>query len=59
MLKKPYLSDGKSRIDWSVTSGSEGSFEALVRDEPRTAISARPAWVRASFGGGENAGWPA
>lgn len=33
MLKKTYIRDGKNRVIGSVTTGFEGSFEALVRDE--------------------------
>lgn len=33
MLKKTYVRDGKNRLIGSVTTGFEGSFEALVRDE--------------------------
>ena len=33
MLKKTYVRDGKNRIIGSVTTGYEGSFEELVRDE--------------------------
>lgn len=33
MLKKTYVRDGKNRVIGSVTTGFEGSFEALVRDE--------------------------
>ena len=33
MLEKKYVRDGKNRVIGSVTSGFEGSFEALVRDE--------------------------
>lgn len=33
MLKKEYIRDGKRQIIGSVTSGFEGSFENLVKDE--------------------------
>jgi hypothetical protein len=33
MLKKTYVRNGKRRIIGSVTTGFEGSYEALVRDE--------------------------
>ena len=33
MLKKEYVRDGKNRIIGSVTTGYEGAFEAIVRDE--------------------------
>jgi len=33
MLKKTYVRDGKNRVIGSVTTGFEGSFEALARDE--------------------------
>ncbi|MGH9326151.1 MAG: hypothetical protein ACRD2B_05615 [Terriglobia bacterium] len=33
MLKKTYVRDGKNRVIGSVTTGFEGSFEAVVRDE--------------------------
>jgi len=33
MLKKTYVRDGKNQVIGSVTTGFEGSFEALVRDE--------------------------
>ena len=33
MLKKSYVRDGKNRLIGSVTTGFEGSFETLVRDE--------------------------
>ncbi len=33
MLKKMYVRDGKNQVIGSVTTGFEGSFEALVRDE--------------------------
>jgi len=33
MLTKKYVRDGQGRIIGSITSGYEGSFEALVRDE--------------------------
>jgi len=33
MLKKTYVRDGKNRLIGSVTTGFEGSFEGLVRDE--------------------------
>jgi hypothetical protein len=33
MLKKTYVRDGKNRVIGSVTTGFEGSFDALVRDE--------------------------
>lgn len=33
MLKKTYIRDGKNRVVGSVTTGFEGSFEALARDE--------------------------
>jgi hypothetical protein len=33
MLKKTYVRDGKNGLIGSVTTGFEGSFEALVRDE--------------------------
>ncbi len=33
MLKKTYVRDGKNRLIGSVTTGFEGSFETLVRDE--------------------------
>ena len=33
MLKKTYVRDGENRVIGSVTTGFEGSFEALVRDE--------------------------
>jgi hypothetical protein len=33
MLKKTYVRDGKNRVIGSVTTGFEGSFETLVRDE--------------------------
>jgi hypothetical protein len=38
MLKKTYVRDGKNRIIGSVTTGFEGSFEALVRDEHENVI---------------------
>ncbi len=33
MLKKEYIRDGKRRIIGSATTGFQGSFETLVRDE--------------------------
>ena len=33
MLKKEYIRDGKNRITGSVTTGYEGAFETIVRDE--------------------------
>jgi hypothetical protein len=33
MLKKQYVRDGEHRIIGSVTSGYEGSYDAIVRDE--------------------------
>jgi hypothetical protein len=33
MLKKEYVRDGKNRVIGSVTTGYEGAFEAIVRDE--------------------------
>jgi hypothetical protein len=33
MLKKKYVRDGEGRISGSVTSGFQGPFETLVRDE--------------------------
>ncbi len=33
MLKKTYVRDGKNKVIGSVTTGFEGSFETLVRDE--------------------------
>jgi hypothetical protein len=33
MLKKTYVRDGKNRVIGSLTTGFEGSFETLVRDE--------------------------
>jgi hypothetical protein len=33
MLEKKYVRDGKNRIIGSITTGFEGSFEALIRDE--------------------------
>jgi hypothetical protein len=38
MLKKTYIRDGKNRVIGSVTTGFEGSFEALVRDEHEQVI---------------------
>jgi hypothetical protein len=32
-LEKRYIRDGKNRIVGSVTTGYEGSFESIVRDE--------------------------
>jgi hypothetical protein len=33
MLKKEYIRDGEHRIIGSVTSGYEGAYDAVVRDE--------------------------
>jgi YD repeat-containing protein len=33
MLKKVYVRDAENRLVGSITTGFEGSFEALVRDE--------------------------
>jgi hypothetical protein len=33
MLKKEYVRDGKNRIIGSVTTGYEGAFESIIRDE--------------------------
>jgi hypothetical protein len=33
MLKKTYVRDGNNRLVGSVTTGFEGSFETLVRDD--------------------------
>jgi hypothetical protein len=33
MLKKTYVRNGKSQIIGSVTTGFEGAFDAVVRDE--------------------------
>ena len=33
MLKKTYIRDGRNRVIGSFTTGFEGSFETLVRDE--------------------------
>jgi len=33
MLKKEYVRDGQNRVIGSVTTGYEGSFESIVRDE--------------------------
>jgi hypothetical protein len=33
MLKKEYIRDGEHRIISSVTSGYEGAYDAVVRDE--------------------------
>ena len=33
MLKKVYVRDAENRLIGSITTGFEGSFEALVRDE--------------------------
>lgn len=33
MLTKSYVRDGKNRIIGSVTTGFEGSFDSVVRDE--------------------------
>lgn len=33
MLKEEYVRDGKNRIIGSVTTGYEGAFESIVRDE--------------------------
>jgi hypothetical protein len=33
MLKKKYVRDGEHRVVGSVTSGYEGAFESIVRDE--------------------------
>ena len=38
MLKKTYVRDGKNRLIGSVTTGFEGSFEALIRDEHENII---------------------
>jgi hypothetical protein len=33
MLKKEYLRDGKRRVIGSVTTGYEGAFDSIIRDE--------------------------
>jgi hypothetical protein len=33
MLKKQYVRDGQNRIIGSVTTGYEGAFDSIVRDE--------------------------
>jgi hypothetical protein len=33
MLKKEYVRDGKNKVIGSVTTGYEGAFESIVRDE--------------------------
>jgi hypothetical protein len=33
MLKKEYIRDGKNRVIGSVTTGYEGAFDSIVRDE--------------------------
>jgi hypothetical protein len=38
MLKKSYVRDGKNRLIGSVTTGFEGSFDTLVRDEHENVI---------------------
>ena len=38
MLEKKYVRDGKNRVIGSITTGFEGSFEALVRDEHENII---------------------
>jgi len=32
-LEKRYMRDGKSRVIGSITSGYEGAFDSIVRDE--------------------------
>jgi hypothetical protein len=38
MLEKKYVRDGKNRVIGSITTGFEGSFETLVRDEHENII---------------------
>ena len=38
MLKKTYVRDGNNRVIGSITTGFEGAFEALVRDEHENII---------------------
>jgi hypothetical protein len=38
LLRKTYVRDGKNRLIGSVTTGFEGSFEALIRDEHENTI---------------------
>src|ERR1700747_3766623 len=38
MLEKKYIRDGKNRVIGSITTGFEGSFETLVRDEHENII---------------------
>lgn len=45
MLKKQYIRDGKRRIIGSVTSGFQGSFETLVRNERERALG----WTSRKF----------
>ncbi len=33
MLKKEYIRDGKRRVIGSVTTGYEGAFDSIIRDE--------------------------
>jgi len=33
MLKKEYIRDGKNRVIGSVTSGYQGAFDTIVKDE--------------------------
>ena len=54
MLKKKYVRDGEHRIIGSVTSGYEGAYDAIVRDEREQVvghISERFATTRDEKGG--------